>query len=263
MEEGMQGEIEVGTALAERPNENHAPVDVRTGLDVNALMMAALDKGESAVAALEKLVDLEDRVAKREAVRMFGEAFSRFRSALPPIPRTKKGAVRDGRSIMYADLETIQQIVDPLLAEHGFVYRFTTEPSKDGQWLIVECVLHHEAGHSERSSMPVPMTTIPKASKAQEATGTRTYGKRIALSDVLGISTTDDLDGAGPDSASTIDSDTVEQLSALADDVGLPAERVAKLLAIFGAKTWADLTEGNVSAARNMIEAARKKGASE
>jgi hypothetical protein len=249
-------QIEVGTAVAERPRVERP--DVRTGVDVNALMMAALQEGEGAVASLEKLVDMEERLAKREAERMFGQQFARFRSALPPIPRTKPGAERSGTRIMYADLETIQAIVDPLLAEHGFVYRFSTEPSKDGAWLIVECILHHEAGHSERSSMPVPMTTIPKASKAQEATGTRTYGKRIALSDVLGISTTDDADGAGPASSDKIDAQTVEELKALADDVGLPAERVAKLLAIFDAKTWADLTEGNVGAARNMIQAARK-----
>jgi hypothetical protein len=224
-------------------------------------MMAALDKGEGAVAALEKLVDLEERVARRGAERMFGEAFARFRSALPPIPRNKPGAERSGTRVMYADLETIQKIVDPLLAEHGFVYRFTTEPSKDGAWLIVECVLHHGAGHSERSSMPVPMTAIPKASKAQEATGTRTYGKRIALSDVLGISTTDDLDGAGPASTEKIDEGTVDAMKALAGDVGLSSERVGKLLAIFDAQTWADLTEGNVGAARNMIEAARRKAA--
>lgn len=253
----MMEQIEIGTAVAERPKVE-AP-DVRTGVDVNALMMAALEKGEGAVAALEKLVELEERVAKREAERMFGEQFARFRAALPPIPRTTPGAERSGTRIMYADLETIQEIVDPLLAAHGFVYRFTTEPSKDGQWLIIECVLHHEAGHSERSSMPVPMTSIPKASQAQNATGTRTYGKRIALSDVLGISTTDDLDGAGPDAASKIDAETVEQLKAHAAEVGLNAERTAKMLAIFDAETWADLTEGNVAAVRNMLNTVRAK----
>ena len=256
----MSEQVEIGTAVAERPKVT-AP-DVRTGVDINALMMAALHEGEGAVAALEKLVELEERVAKREAVRLFGEAFARFRSALPAIPRNKRGAERQGTVIMYADLETIQEIVDPLLAEHGFVYRFTTEPSKDGQWLIIECVLHHEAGHSERSTMPVPMTSIPKASQAQNATGTRTYGKRIALSDVLGLSTTDDLDGAGPASTEKIDAGTVDALKAEAGAAGLSSERVAKMLAVFNAQTWGDLTEGNVGAARNMIAMARAKAAS-
>ena len=243
---------EIGTTVERTERRELAP-DSRTGVDVNRLMMAALEKGEGAVAALEKLVELEERVAKREAERMFGEAFAAFRMALPPIPKDAPGAVRSGRQIMFASLETIQRICDPLLAKHGFVYRFTTDPSKDGAWLIIECVLHHEAGHSERSSMPVPMTAIPQASKAQEATGTRTYGKRIALSDVLGIATTDDLDGAG--SGEKVDAATVDDLKTLAGD--MPAARVAKLLAIFGAGTWADLTEDNVPHVKRAIEGSR------
>lgn len=248
-----QTEIEVGTEIVRTEN---LPPDIRSGVDVNALMLAALEQGEGGVAALEKLVDLENTVAKRNAEKLFGQRFAAFRKALPQIPRTKPGAVRDGRRVMYADLETIQRIADPLLSEHGFVYRFTTEPSKDGAWLIVTCTLTHEAGHSERSTMPVPMTAIPKASKAQEATGTRTYGKRIALSDVLGISTTDDLDGAGPGEA--IGDAQVETLKALADDVGLSAARITKLLAIFDVETWSELTDHQVPAVTNMLKAAKK-----
>lgn len=250
----MDEQVEIGTAVAERPSKRDLPADARSGVDVNALMMAALEKGEGAVAALEKLVELEGTVAKREAERIFGEQFAAFRRALPEIPRNKKGAVRDGRAIMYADLETIQPIVDPILAEHGFFYRFTTEPSKDGQWLIVTCTLHHEAGHSEKSSMPVPMTSIPKASKAQEATGTRTYGKRLALSDVLGIATTDEADGAGP--GEKINGATADELKKLAKDLG--ASRIAKLLALFGAETWTDLTEHDVASVKRAIKAASK-----
>lgn len=247
----MKEQAEIGTTVAMRDRTEVSP-DIRTGLDVNRLMMAALERGEGAVDALEKLVDLEERVAKREAERMFGEAFARFRTEIPPIPRDSPGAVRDGRKIMYSSLETIQRVVDPVLAKHGFVYRFTTQPSKDGAWLIIECVLHHEAGHSERSSMPVPMTSIPKASKAQEATGTRTYGKRIALSDVLGIATTDDLDGAG--SSEKIDAEAVEELAGMAS--ALSASRIEKMLAIFGAETWADLTENDVPHVKRAIGSA-------
>lgn len=253
----MSTQTEIGSTAVAVPDEVKdvdVPRDMRTGVDVNALMMAALEKGEGAVAALEKLVELEGTVAKREAEKIFGQKFAAFRRACPDIPRNKKGAVRDGRSIMYADLETIQPIVDPLLAEHGFFYRFTTEPSKDGHWLIVTCTLQHEAGHAEKSSMPVPMTSIPKASKAQEATGTRTYGKRLALSDVLGISTTDEADGAGP--GEKIDDATAEELKGLAKNLG--ASRIAKLLALFGAETWADLTEHDVASVKRAIQAAAK-----
>lgn len=248
----MSEQAEIGTtAVAERPKD--LPPDQRTGVNVNALMTAAMQAGDpdAVAAALEKLVELEGTVAKREAERIFGEQFAAFRRALPKIPRDRKGAVRNGTAIMYASLETIQPIVDPLLAEHGFFYRFTTEPSKDGQWLIVTCTLQHEAGHSERSSMPVPMTTIPKATKAQEATGTRTYGKRLALSDVLGLSTTDEADGAGP--GEKIDEATVEELKGLASK--LDASRIAKLLALFGAGTWADLTEHDVASVKRAIGA--------
>lgn len=227
------------------------PADQRTGLDINALMMAALKEGEGAVAALEKLVDLEERVSNREAVRLFNEAFTAFRADLPAIPRTTPGAVRDGRRVMYSNFETIQKYVDPPLAKHGFTYRFTTRPSQDGQWLIITCVLSHEAGHSEHSSMPVPMTSIPKASKAQEATGTRTYGKRITLSDVLGISTVDDTDGAGEDGGA-ISEEQIDTIRGLILRKDADNER---LLQLAGAESWAELPVAKYDMVVNLLNA--------
>lgn len=245
-----QAEIEVGTQVA---TVEDGPVAVAHpgAVDVNALMMAALDKGADGVAALEKLVELEERVAARNARAEFSRAFAAFRAELPPIPRRTPGVERQGTRLLYADLDVIQEYADPLLKRHGFTYQFTTEPSKDGGWLIVTCTLDHEAGHSRTSTFPVPMTQVPKGTPAQNASATHTYGKRLTLSDVLGIQTTSDLDGAGPAEDPISD----DQVAVLREYVDSPLVNEAQFLKYMKVDALADIPTSRYEEALRALRA--------
>lgn len=239
-----QTEIEVGMQVA-TVDGAHGPAPV----DVNALMMAALEQGEAGVAALEKLVELEERVAARNARAEFSRAFAAFRAALPPIPRRAKGTVRSGRAVMYADLDVIQEYADPLLKRYGFTYCFTTAPSPDG-YLVVTCTLDHEAGHSRTSTFPVPLTNVPQGTPAQNASATHTYGKRLTLSDVLGIQTTSDLDGAAPD-----DGLTDEQVATLQEYCDSPKVDAAAFLRYMKVSALADIPAARYDEALRALRA--------
>jgi len=240
-----QAEIEVGMQVA-TVEGSHSPAPV----DVNALMLAALEQGEAGVAALEKLVELEERVAARNARTEFSRAFAAFRAELPPIPRRAKGTVRSGRAVMYADLDVIQEYADPLLKRHGFTYQFTTASLPDG-YLFVTCTLDHEAGHSRTSTFPVPLTNVPQGTPAQNASATHTYGKRLTLSDVLGIQTTSDLDGVTPGD----DGLTDEQVATLQDYCDSPKVDTAAFLRYMKVNALSDIPAARYDEALRALRA--------
>jgi len=180
------------------PEENVAVTAYQPteGMNVEKLMHVALER-DGNIDVIKELVQLRNDEMDRQSARDFQVAYAEFHRRCPAIPRDCKGkplANRDGggtNTLMYAGLETIQRVVDPLLGELGFSYSFTV-PKSSEKSLIVECYLWHESGHSRTSQMPVPISPIPQATGGQQFAGARTTGKRLTLSDVLGIATEDE-----------------------------------------------------------------------
>jgi hypothetical protein len=166
---------------------------------------------------LERLVALQERVTDRLARTEFFKALKSFQDDCPDLPKSKtaeiktKGGGTYGYS--YAPLDAIAKTVRPVLDRHGLSYSWTTEPSSDLRVLNVVCILRHVEGHEERATFPVPTDTSAAMSAAQKNGAALTYGQRQSLVSVLGITATDDVDGAG-DSA-TITSDQVKELNEL------------------------------------------------
>ena len=128
---------------------------------------------------------------------------------------------------MFASLETIQRIVDPLLGGLGFAYSFTV-PTATEKSLKVQCVLWHESGHARTSEMIVPISPIPKATGGQMFAGARTTGKRLTISDVLGIST-EDIDAAeSRESGLVVDGDQLRELQQLVTKKKVDIDEVLK-----------------------------------
>ena len=59
--------------------------------DINRLMAIALSQGEGGVAALEKLVALQERMEDRDAEKAFARAMLAFQNACPIIAKVKEG----------------------------------------------------------------------------------------------------------------------------------------------------------------------------
>lgn len=191
----MSDEIEVGVETEARPETSVTEYVPTEGLDVGSLLHVAIER-DGAVDVIEKLVALRNDEMDRAAKRDFQVAFAKFHAECPPIPRDTPGkelAARDGSGVttlMFSGLETTQRVANPHLAANDFSYSFTV-PKATENGLLVECELWHASGFSRSSQMFVPISTIPKATKSQMWAGARTTGKRLALSDVLGITTED------------------------------------------------------------------------
>jgi hypothetical protein len=192
---------------------------VPAGDNVDRLLELALTKGVD-VAALEKLVELHERVSAKAAEREFNEALSQFQATCPAIKKevmvnyvSKKTGARVKYN--YATLDEIARVVAPLLSRYGLSYGWSC--NVDAGHLTSTCRLRHRNGHSEEASFPVPTESKVGMSAQQMVASALTYARRYSLIQVLGLTTTDeDTDGAEltPEDLTTI---TEEQQNTIND----------------------------------------------
>jgi hypothetical protein len=90
----------------------------------------------------------------------------------------------------YAPLQDVLNIVRPLLAKHGLCV--IQSPSGDGKSIVITTILMHTSGEWIESD---PLVLQAEKATAQGAGSAITYGRRYALSALLGISSEDDDDG--------------------------------------------------------------------
>ncbi len=187
--------------------------------EVSGFIQLAIEK-DIDVEKLGMLLDLDERVAGRNARNAFFAALGRVQEKLPEIKKTKEASIAtrggSGYSYTFAPLDEIVRVVRPILREEGFSFAWSTDPPAGGV-LYVICILRHIDGHEERSSFPVEVDTQAKMSGAQKYGAALTYGKRQSLTSVLGIVTTDDIDGADMDAC--ISEEQVADLQALIDEI--------------------------------------------
>lgn len=90
----------------------------------------------------------------------------------------------------YAPLSDILNLVRPILSKHGL--SIVQAPTGDGEHIIIYTTLLHSSG--EFMEFP-PLTLRTDKATAQGAGSAITYGRRYAISAILGISSEDDDDG--------------------------------------------------------------------
>ena len=151
------------------------------------LIGAAIQKGMD-IETMKVLYELNKDHEKGEAKKAFKKAFSKFQSKKPIISKTEKG-----HNCMYAPLPKIQQAVDPILSKFGLSYRFDRQD--DPENVMITCIISHESGHEERTSLPAPLDLSGNKSKIHGLGSTVSYLMRYTLSLALGISSDKDLDG--------------------------------------------------------------------
>jgi hypothetical protein len=146
------------------------------------MMQAVIEKGVTAdnVVALERLVDLYERMQTRDAEKQFNAAFVKLQSELPVIVASSEIPNR-GRYERFEDV--MRQIGDPLKS-NGFSVSFTQD-TKDNR-VTVTCHLRHIGGHAQANSF-----TVRAGGKADSDTQSdckaSTTAKRNALLQALNI----------------------------------------------------------------------------
>lgn len=148
---------------------------------------------QSDMSKFEKLLDMQERVLNRNAKQAFMADLAMMQSELPRV--AENGKSNNGK---YALLEDINDTVRPSLQKYGFAVSFRIKQD-DPKLLSVTGILAHRQGHSEETSMVLPLDTSGSKNATQAVGSTVSYGKRYVIGALLNISTGDDTNGITPE----------------------------------------------------------------
>ena len=119
------------------------------------------------------------------------ELFKAISAAQGEFSTVDKGKDNPFFKSKYAPLDSIIEMIRPILPKHGLsVVQFTDIP-ESGNGIIIETVITHESGQYISGKLLMPLTKIDP----QGAGSAITYGRRYALAAALGIVSDEDIDG--------------------------------------------------------------------
>lgn len=248
------------TAVAERIEQTNVathPASDTTSL-LQVISRAASDPSVD-IDKMERLLQMHERLVEREARAAFTAALAAMQPKIPVIER--KGMIRvpakdgkTGHETPYALWEDINEAIRPLLAEHGFALTFRVK--KDADRVEVTGVLSHREGHSEETTLSLPMDSTGSKNNVQAIGSSVQYGKRYTGSALLNITTRgEDDDGKAAGAAIAINDQQREELTALLDDT---ATDEARFYAFFGIEYLAELPAKRFGEAKAMLETKKK-----
>jgi len=191
------------------PQEEPKALAAVTPMD---MLNRAVQSGAS-LDMVEKLMSLQERWETGQARKAFDRAIAAAKAKITPIQRNAKGH-NDKR---YADFAAIAKVVDPILSEHGLSYRFRTAQSDR---ISVTCILSHEDGHSEETTLTGPADTSGSKNAIQAIGSTLTYLQRYSLVQMLGLAAAADDDGKAGGTGETVTQKQADDLSDLIEANG-------------------------------------------
>lgn len=182
---------------------------------------------------------------KSESIAALGKALSQFQGEIKNPNNTADNPFFKSK---YAPLNDILNLVRPILSKHGL--SIVQAPSGDGENIIIYTTLIHSSGEWIEFE---PLTLKADKVTAQGAGSAITYGRRYALSAVLGISSEDDDDGNGAEPKKDTKTDNgpsekqVNYMYKLVKDSGKQEEVVDYIKDKFNKESSKDLTGSEVS----------------
>ncbi len=201
--------------------------------------MDMLNRAVQSGASLEmvtKLMDLQDRYKASQALEAFNEAMAGAKAEIPTITKNREvdfTSPKGRTNYRYEDLGNIAKTVQPILAKHGLSYRYRAT-SNVNEPVTVTCIVSHRAGHYEEITLTAGRDESGNKNSIQAVGSTITYLQRMTLKAALGLAVSNDDDGKQADAADAISLEQVEQLVALADEVGADKEAFCRYFRVDG-----------------------------
>ena len=186
-----------------------------------ALIMRAVQDPACDPVKMAQLLELSRQVRADDAKAAYTRALVALKPLLPIIDRkgriviTEKGN-KDNiiQSTAFAMWEDIDAAITPILADHGFVLTFRCGTTGAPEHRVtVTGVLSHEMGHSEETTMTLPLDTSGSKNNVQAVGSSTSYGKRYTASLLLNLRTKgEDDDGKAGGDPGTITEEQAERL---------------------------------------------------
>ncbi len=144
---------------------------------------------------LEKLMDLQLRWECNEAKKAYHKAMAEFKKD-PPVIGKDKTVEHSGMKYKHASLERVTSTINQGLSIHGLSASWST--AQENGSIAVTCIITHEKGHSERTTLSAMPDTSGKKNPIQSIGSAVTYLQRYTILALTGLATNDhDDDGQG------------------------------------------------------------------
>ena len=153
-----------------------------------AMIERAVRDPDVDVEKMDRMLQMKERVDRRNAEIAYHAAMAEMQPKLPII--TERGKIlnkQGGTQSTYAYWEDINEIIKPILTDHGFALTF--KGRKDGTDYITIGILSHRDGHIETTEVPLPRDDSGSKNVVQAIGSAKSYGKRYAAFDLLNITT--------------------------------------------------------------------------
>lgn len=241
------------------PVEHRRPVpavnDPETATILSVIERAARDPNVD-VDKMERLMAMAERMSDRTARAAFAAALAEMQPNLPVI--AERGAIRHkvgGPAVStYALWEDINDAIKPILAEHGFALSFRVG-SGEGK-ISVTGVLSHRDGHSEETTMVLPVDASGSKNAVQAVGSSTSYGKRYTAQALLNLTSRgEDDDGKAAGSGERINDDQLAEIQALMEDVGADRDKFLQYLKV---ESLSLIPQNRYDAAIKALEAKRR-----
>ena len=187
-----KGEVMV---VKTKPIENVQQVEQQSLSIMNPeTLISQAIKQNASVDTMERLLKMRQDLKAEFAKEQFDISMANFQMDCPIVKKTKSVPTSSGAiAYKYAPIESIVSQVKKYLKKHGFSYMIKTETLEKKVKAI--CVVKHKDGHSEESSMSVPLGTKTNImSETQVVAAALTFAKRYAFCNSFGILTGDSDD---------------------------------------------------------------------
>lgn len=209
------------TNIAKREETNVTEINPQPESMFELIMRAVKDPACDPT-KMAQLLELSRQVRADDAKAAYTASLVKMKPLLPIIDKKgrivihSKGMERVDANIIqstaYALWEDIDAAITPTLHDHGFVLTFRCGAGQEGR-ITVTGVLSHEMGHSEETTMQLPLDTSGSKNNVQAVGSSTSYGKRYTAGLLLNLRTKgEDDDGQKGGDPGTVTDEQAERI---------------------------------------------------
>jgi len=198
---------------------NQSPMDA---------MALALSKGAD-LEQLEKMLALQEKWEQMEAKKAYTQAMADFKLNPPIITKDK---VNGQYKSNYTSLGNLVNSSLPQMSKCGLSHKWEIDQAQNN--IKVTCIVTHQNGHSESTSMSAPPDGSGSKNPIQQIKSTITYLKAATFESIMGLASSDaNFDDDGNSAAITYIND--KQVSQITDMINATNTDEPKFLKWMGA----------------------------
>lgn len=258
----MTEETQQTTEIAHRGGGAIAPAQPAGGGGQIMDMISAVVARGGDMTMVRELWTLKKEVDAYQARNAFNAAFAKARAEIPEIKKNRRVFYQhknrtDTTEYMHEDLAEVVRTVTPILGKYGMSFNFDVQNAVN-EPVRVTCILRHEAGHEERTTLVGGRDDSGNKNALQQAGSTITYLQRYTLKAALGLAAAADDDGiaSGGDSEQkgAVSDEQYEALMNMATEEGAESGDLQQLCKVMGIDTLRELQAGRYGEAVNHIK---------